>query len=278
MHRVAHLHRSRALVFHKDGFQQRHRLGFLRREAHHQESLRLATAHREDAVRRDTRRRLAPVEVVLKLRAFLFLARDHLRPHDALLRIKCPHPRARICIFRDALRDDVARAGQRVIQRERALLLINLPLAPRVLLRRSLHVERDILRPEQIRERLQPLLLRRRRARALLLPERRIQIFEHIHRLRRADFFQQVRGEQLPLIERLHDAIAALVEFLELLQSVADVHNLHLIQLARALLAIPRDERHRAALLQQHSGRGDLSRLNGKFRGDLEDVLFEHVR
>ena len=93
-----------------------------------------------------------------------------------------------------------------------------------------------------------------------------------------ASIFACSSRQQLPLGQRIEHRLAAFIQLLELLQSIADAGDLHLIQLARLLLPVSGDEGHRGAFLQQYCSRGHLARLQSEFLGDLDDVLFDHER
>ena len=93
---------------------------------------------------------------------------------------------------------------------------------------------------------------------------------------RRPDLGLQLVGQQLALAQGLEDGLAALVELGELLQPVADRGDGHLVQAAGGLLAVAGDEGHRAPLVEQ-AGRGlHLAGSQAQFNCDLCDVFILH--
>jgi len=62
-----------------------------------------------------------------------------------------------------------------------------------------------------------------------------------------------------------------------LLKAIADRHNLHFVQLARAFFAVAGDERHCAAFFEENCGSGDLAGLEFEFARDFENVMFDHI-
>ena len=277
LHREPHLLGRGRFAFDEEPLQRAHRLDFIGHEARKQEALRLAAPNREDAVRRRFLRRLAPVEVVLELRPLLLLPADDLRFDHAFRKVKIPQLRARRGVVIDPLREDVARSRQRGGDIGDAVFFrVDLDLRPDKRHRRRRRIGRDVLRPEQVGERLQPEIARHRRLRFFLRAERQVDVLQRGHRLRRVDLCAQRFRHQFPLHERRHHGLAPLVEFLELLQPVANGHDLHLVEFTRLLLPIPRDEGHRRPSFQKHRRGGDLTRLELEFGDEFDEVLFDH--
>jgi hypothetical protein len=90
--------------------------------------------------------------------------------------------------------------------------------------------------------------------------------------LRALDAGAQLRRELALLVDGLEDGGAALVQLGQVLVAVADVAQLHLVQLARGFLAVAGDERDGVAGQQQLQRGGHLCRAQAELGGDLLGV------
>src|SRR5690606_14583864 len=125
--------------------------------------------------------------------------------------------------------------------------------------------------------RLEPALARDRRPRATLRAVRQVEILERLLRLGRADPRLQLRCQLLLLRDRLQDRRAALLQLAQVLRAVPHFAALELVEAARRLLAVARDERQCVAVVEEGERRRHLARGDRQLVGDLLDqVLRQH--
>jgi hypothetical protein len=108
-----------------------------------------------------------------------------------------------------------------------------------------------LLRPQVLRQRLQALFARDGGLGAALGLVGQIEIFELALVERGFDARLQFVGQLALLGNGGQNGFAAVGEIAEVGQLLFDVANLHFVQIAGGLLAVARDERHRAAVVQQ---------------------------
>ena len=141
------LRRRRRVVLHKQPFERIERLFLGRREAREQKTFRFPPADRQHSMRGRGRRGFAPVEVILELRALLFLPGDDLRFEHAFRRVDSAQSRAGSVVVVHAFRQNVPRPGERFLRR----LYLRMPLLCRVFAtdmfpRRRGRIGREVLR------------------------------------------------------------------------------------------------------------------------------------
>ncbi len=268
---------GRRFVSDKGVLDHSQRLFFGRGEAGEKHAFVLAAADGEDAVGGGGGGGFAPVEVVFKFRAFFFFPADDFGFDDAVGEVERAHFRADCGVVAHALGEDVARSGERLgVVFDRSFHVIDGIFTARVSLRGGEWVGGGILRPQKLGEWLEALFFRNDRARALFRTEGEVDVLERSDRLGRVDAFLQRLGHQLALVQRGDNRVAALVEFAELLEPVADGGDLDFVELARLFFPIPRDKGDGCSFLNEQRSRGNLARLEVEFAGDFEDVIFEH--
>ena len=123
-----------------------------------------------------------------------------------------------------------------------------------------------------------------------LRPVGQVEVFEYRHGLRVQDILPERIGQVSMLLQRFENSLPALVQLCQLLQPVTDGRDVHFIQAAGGLFAVPGDKGNRRAVFQQqgrclHPG-GFQLQLGGNggdvgivhvvfaFEGDLKKELF----
>ena len=262
---------GRTGVLEEHAVQQHDGLVFGRHQSAGEHTFRFAPTDRQDPVRRRLGGRLLPLEVVLELGAVDFFAGDDLRAQDALGGEEAADGRAGSGIVADPLREDVAGTGQRLIGGCNARLLVDK--------RRGAagRIGGRILRPQQVRQRLQPLLPGDHGARAAFRTVGLIDILQRGQRRGGLEGRREVVGQELALDERFHDRLSPLGQGLELLETVANSSDGDLVQRAGLLLAVAGDEGNRAAVLQERRGRFDLASRDLQFGGDRLQECVTHM-
>ena len=211
--------------------------------------------------------RLGLIEIVREFRAFGrgLLVVLHLRGEAAT----APHLLAQIAdevrVLGKALDEDRARAFQRGCGVGDALLGVDEGRSDRVRYLRRIGEQR-------IRQRLKPRLLRDLRLRPPLWLVRQIDVFEPRLRIRRHDLRFE-RGVELALLaDRVEDRGAALFQLAQVAEPLLQRAQLRIVEHARRLFAVARDEGHRRAAVQKLDRRLDLLRPHAKlFRNPLFD-------
>ena len=83
------------------------------------------------------------------------------------------------------------------------------------------------------------------------------------------DLFAKFVGELALLVDGLQNRLLALVEFLEVGETLLDLADLNLVKVAVRLLAVARDERHGRPLGEELLDRRHLRRGKTQFARDL---------
>jgi hypothetical protein len=221
---------------------------------------------REQAVRRDVADRLGMVEVVRELRALGLLAVDDLRTDAAVE----PKPVAQLAdergILREALHEDRARAVQRGLRVGDAFRRVDIAV-------RGFRRGQRRIGEQRVGERLEAGLARDLRLRAALRLVRQVEVLEARLRVGRTDLGLE-RGFELALLgDRREHGVAPLLELAQVAQALVEQAQLRVVEAARGLLAVARDERHGRARVEQRDGGVDLGGFGVDVcRNDLVDV------
>ncbi len=258
-------------VLDEQRLQQGHGLGDLDLDAHTEKALRLAAAHRQDAVRRGLGGRLFPVEIVLELGALGLLAREHLGLKNAFGRKKRAQTGACLLVLADPLGYDVARAGQGLLGGPHALLLAEIGGGED-------HGVVAALLVNFIGQRFQAFFFGDGGAGAALRTERQVDIFEPGQRLGAVYLRLELRRQQIALGERLKYGLAAGVEFFELRQALPYLAQRHFVQAAGGLLAVAGHERNSGVFAKKFYRRGHAAGVQPEFARDLGHVRVAHSR
>ena len=107
------------------------------------------------------------------------------------------------------------------------------------------------------------------RAGAPFRPEGQVHVLELGQGLGGPDPGFELFREELTLIQGFEDGLASLAKLGELLGAIPDGGDRHLVQRPRGLLAVPRDEGHGGAFLEEGQGGLDLAGVHGELVGDL---------
>ncbi len=184
--------------------------------------------------------------------------------HHALCKHHLPHRFAQIGVLADHLGNNVAGAFQRLFHAVHTFFRIHKttgecfkPFGGR------------LLRPQIQGERFQPLLARHGGLGAALRPVGQIQILQLAFVEGRFNASFEFIGELALLGDGSKNRLAARHQIAEIAQLFFDTPDLNLIEIAGGLLAIARDERHRAAIIQQFDDSHQT--VHGNFEG-LGDV------
>ncbi len=125
---------------------------------------------------------------------------------------------------------------------------------------------------QRIRQRLEPRLFRDLRLRPPLRLVGQIDVFEPRLRIRRHDLRLEHIVELALLADRIEDRGAALLQLAQIAEPLLQRAELRIVEHARHLFAVARDEGHRRAAVQKLDGRLHLLRPHAKlFRNPLFD-------
>lgn len=204
----------------------------------------LAAAHGQQSVGGAAAQRLGEVEVVGKLLCLVRLGHflDDLRADHGLAAVGRTHGVARLLVFAHSLGDDVLGASQRCLHVGHVALdealcrLSGVGLA---------------LQQEDRGQRFQSLLPRHLRPGAPPRLEGQVDVLQLRGVPAVADAPLQFGRELFLLGDGLEDRRLALLQLLELRVEFADACDLHLVEVARPLLAVACDEGDGAALVEQ---------------------------
>jgi len=118
-----------------------------------------------------------------------------------------------------------------------------------------------------VRQPFQPAAARQAGQRLLLRLERQVQIFQPPQRIRRVDAGGQFGRQLAGGLQRFQNSLPAIRQNSQAVDHLLDSPNLFFIQSAGLVLAVPRDKRHRIAIVQQldrdrhfFQGQGEFSR------------------
>ena len=219
----------------------------------------------------------APVEVVLELGSLLLLARDEGGFHDSLIQIERAQAGTGRGVVIDPLGKDVASTGKDLGHggHGRGLGIDRNAVAYKGggLL---LGIGQGILGPEELGKRFKTEFLGDRGASPLPRLGGEVDVLERGQCRGGIHLCAEFLGEQFAFLERGDDRFAPLVEGFKLLNAVADRRDLHLVEFAGALLAVPSDEGNGRTFLEKNGRGSDLTGLKTEFLGNLNDVFFEH--
>ena len=255
---------------HEPPLQQVQRRFLVDLDADGEELLGLAATHGQHAMADGAAHGLLELEPVAEFLCVLFLALAHLAADQAALTEQRAQLLAGVLVLADLLGDDVAGAGQRRLGVRHVLLRIDETRGF------GLGVGGLVLGRQEQRERFQTALAGHGGAGAALGAEREVDVFQLGHGAGADNLGLQLIGQELALVERLQDGLAALVEGGEVGQAITDGGDLDLVEAAGHLLAVARDERHRGALGEQGGDRRGLPGLDAEFVGDLVSIDLGH--
>ena len=176
----------------------------------------------------------------------------------------------------DALGNDVAGAGQRFLGAVDLELVYGFRVDELGGFRGGIGRGVRLVLLDEVRQRLQSLLLGNGGARATLRPERREQVFQHGDGQRLFDLRLQRVREQLALLQRFEDGLTSVIELRQLHHAVANAGDCHFIEHARRFLAVSGDEGHGAALGNEFRRRSDLRGFDVQFAGKCFNVFQIH--
>ena len=210
------------------------------------------------------------VEVVGELGARLGLALAQLRRHPAAPPEGLAQGADEVGILAEALHQDGASAV------ERGLGVGDSSIGSHEPRRRRFRRE---IRPaeQQVRQRPEPSLTRRLGPRAALRPERQVDVFEPALAVGREDGGLERRIELALLANGFQHGGAALFEVAQVGQALVEATELRVVERARRLLAVARDERHRGAPVDQRHGGRDLLRVYAEVARDARDDRSRHA-
>ena len=236
-------------------------------ELHAQDALALAAADGQVAVRGNGADRLGEVRVGVELGHLLGVIGGLADGDRRLLHVHLACVFAHLGVFSHALGADVARACQRRADVRHFFLRADEGL------RGFAGDAFERLRPEQLRQRLEPALPRDHRARTTLGLVRQVQIFELGLGGHAEDLLLELRRELALLLDLGEHALASGLELDQVGATLLDVPDLHLVEAARRFFAIARDEGHRGALGQELDHRGYRHRRQRELGGDRRNGI-----
>ena len=231
-----------------------------------------AAADGQHAMRGNRLHRLGVL--VVHLEFFLLIDRvgDFFADHHALVEEHLAQRLAQVGVFADPLGDNVARAFQRLVRRGHAQLRIHEGGG------KSLQWQIGFFLCPQVRgQRFQTLFARDGGLGAPLGLVGQIEVFQLALVERGLDARLQLIGQLALFGDGGQNGLAPVGQLAEVGQIFLNCENLHLVQIAGGLLAVARDERHRAATVEQldygdQPAQRHVQRLcdvKKKFRGEI---------
>ena len=236
-----------------------------------------AAVQRERAVRRNVLDRFAIVEVIAKLRARLFLAFDDRRDDHAVILQMRTQVAEQLRIFGELLGKDLARTIERRfdIRHTRVVAMLGLECLAQVLGCFDRRGQRGIVQ-QRIGQGFEPGFARNLSLGAAFRLVRRIQVFQTLLAVGRLDALSELRRKLLLFLDALQNRGTTFLELAQIDQPLAERSQLRIVEAARDLLAISRNERDRRAFVEQLDGSIDLDRLDGEFGGNARFDRREH--
>ena len=243
--------RRRSRPFDKQSFDQAVRSRLVHSNPHQQRPFGLPPAHRQNPVGGAFGQGLGPGKIVAKLGRFRFgiLANDHFRGNDRLARKQGPDLPARLGIVGETFRQNIAGSGQGVLGGGNRLVLVLAHNHKLGRLDRGREA-RGLIHHEPIGEGFQPLLAGHRRAGPALGTVGCKPILQRCHGHSRGNFFLQLRGQQLALIQGFENRGPAGFQLEQLSHAIADIGNRHFVERAGDLFPVPGDEGNSGAFGQ----------------------------
>ena len=215
--------------------------------------------------------RLRIVEVILELGFVAGLAGHHAALHDTLGAGDLAHPTADQRVFRHLLRQDVARALQcRFHRRDFRRLAID--FGQQIRRGRGQYgaiIERSA--PQSVGQEPKTAFTSNHGPRATLGLERQVKIFERLLGVGRKNGRLQCVIELALFVHTLQHRRAAILELVEVFGAFAHIAQLHLVETAGHLLAVPGDEWQGGTLGEEGKRALNLLRVQRKFRRDARD-------
>ncbi len=248
-------------------------------QLHIQHLFAATTEHRQRAVRRDSVDGFEIIEKVGVLLRRVVLAFQHLGLHHAMLLHVLAQRLQQGRILGEALHQNLPRPIQRRLGIDHTGIGIARRTAERFtqILRPLLFWVQRRVRQQRIRQRLQPSLQRDLRLGAALRLVGQIQIFEVCLVRRQRHCLQQLRRHLALLGDGRDDGRTAIFQLAQITQPLLQQTQLNIVQPARRLFAITRDERHGRALVQQGDGSRDLSGFGRNLGGKALFDGWEHI-
>ncbi|SHU20072.1 Uncharacterised protein [Mycobacteroides abscessus subsp. abscessus] len=221
----------------------------------------LAAQHRQHAVGRHVLERLGVLEVVAELlrsRAFRRFLRPRLGGQGAVGPELLAHRADQFGVFRDPLHQDVARPVERGGDVGH---LLTQELGGHVI-----GIERGV-GEQPVRQGLQAGLASDLGLGAALGLVRQVDVFDPRLRLGGQQRRLEVVGQLALFFDRGQHGVAALIQFAQVPEPLLQGAELTVVQAAGDFLAVPRDERHRRAFVQQPYRGVDLTFGDGQLFG-----------
>src|SRR4029077_7415892 len=125
---------------------------------------------------------------------------------------------------------------------------------------------------KKIGERLQTLFPGDCGPGAFFWTERKVDIFQHRHRFCRRQLFSEFLGQKVTFPQALYDRFPSLIEFFELLETIANRSNLNFVKRAGGLFSVASNDRYRGTIREERPNRTNLVRLEFDLSSNLGNV------
>ena len=223
------------------------RFVILRRNLNTQQTLGLAPEHCQNAMRRRTHSILLPVKPRLELAGLFLFGFHHFRREHSTAAEDVAHAVAGRDVFADTLGNNVACPGKGIVHILNTFSLVDERHSQ--LLDAAL-----ILFLQSIGQRLQSAFDSHRSAGLAFWLIWQIEVLQVGHRRGLLYACTQFGCQLALLLYALQDSSATLIYLFEFQKQIAYCRNLYLVKVARGLLAITGDERHRGTGFKQLNG------------------------
>src|SRR5260370_20669596 len=202
-----------------------------------------------------------PIKVILKFGALFFFPGNHLGFDYSLCLKQIPHSLPGALIIIHPLSEDIPCARYWIYNAgDSLLLLFGLDKKP-MGFRKRIGCSIRLILEKKIGQRLQTLFPGDCGPGAFFWTERKVDIFQHRHRFCRSQLFSEFLGQKVTFPQALYDRFPSLIEFFELLQTIANRSNLNFVKRTGGLFSVASNERHRGTIREERANRTNLVRL-----------------
>ena len=246
--------------------------------AEHEEAFFFAAAHGKEAVTGNPREGFAPFEVVAVFGGVVvrFLACEDLAGDSGFFLVDFADGAADGCVVGEAFGDDIAGTCEGFLRGLDPEFLLTVLTEESGGFRGRVGGGIGLGGEDPFRERLEAFFLCDGGAGAAFRAEGSEDVLEAGHGFRLVDLAAEGVGEQFPFVEAFEDGGAALVEFGDLEEAVADAGDLDFVEHAGDFLAVAGDEGHSGAFVKELDSRLDLGGTDVEFDGDAVFDGSEH--
>src|SRR5260370_1067585 len=170
-----------------------------------------------------------PTKVILKFGALFLFPRNHLGFYYSLCVNSIPHSVSGALIIIHPLGENIPSTRYCIFNaRDSLFLLFGFDKKP-MGFRKRIGCSNRLILEKKIGKRLQTLFPGDCGPGAFLWAERKVDIFQHRHRFCSSQLFSEFLGQKVTCPQALYDRFPSLIEFFEVLKTIADPSNLNFL-------------------------------------------------